>query len=159
MTRTARVSFVSDAPLEKIEGQNAQGTSVLDRATGKMEFAVLMKAFEFEKALMQEHFNENYAESDKFPKAVFKGSILNLNTVDFRKDGVYPVKYKGSMTLHGVTRELAGEGQIEIKGGRPNAKSVFLIALADYNISIPSLVKDKVSKEVRINVDAAYEKM
>lgn len=157
-TRNGKVSFYSDAPAEKIEAHNAQATSVMDVTTGNFEFAVLMKAFEFEKALMMEHFHENYAESDKYPKSVFKGSITNMATVNLLKDGKYPVQYKGAMTLHGVTKEISGSGTLEVKGGKIITNSTFMIPLADYNIQIPALVKDKVAKEVKIVVNAAYDK-
>lgn len=158
-TRNGKISFYSDAPAEKIEAHNAQGTSVIDASTGNFEFAVLMKAFEFEKALMMEHFHENYAESDKYPKSVFKGAITNISAVDFAKDGKYPVQYKGNLTLHGVTKEITGNGILEVKGGKIVSSSTFMILLADYKIEIPSLVKDKISKEVKIVVNAAYERM
>ncbi|MBP7246083.1 MAG: YceI family protein, partial [Bacteroidia bacterium] len=80
-TRTGKVYFLSDAPLEKIDAKNSQATSIFDATSGQFEFAVLMKAFEFEKALMMEHFHENYVESDKYPKAVFKGVISNIAKV------------------------------------------------------------------------------
>lgn len=158
-TRNGKISFYSDAPAEKIEAHNSQGTSVIDASSGNFEFAVLMKAFEFEKALMMEHFHENYAESDKYPKSVFKGSITNIAAVDFSKDGKYPVQYKGNLTLHGVTKEITGSGTLEVKGGKVIGNSTFVILLADYKIEIPALVKDKVSKEVKIIVNAAYERM
>ncbi len=158
-TRNGKINFFSDAPMEKITARNSQGTSVFDAKTGQMEFAVLMKAFEFEKALMMEHFHENYVESDKYPKSVFKGTITDISTVDFAKEGTYPVNYKGSLTLHGVTKEINGKGTLSVKGGKVISHGDFIILLADYNIEIPSLVKDKVAKEVKIVVDAAYEKM
>lgn len=157
-TRNGKVSFYSDAQTEKIEAHNSQATSVLDVTTGNFEFAVLMKAFEFEKALMMEHFHENYAESDKFPKSVFKGSITNMSSVNLSKDGSYPVQYKGSLTMHGVTKEITGTGTLEVKGGKIITASTFMILLADYNIQIPALVKDKVAKEVKVVVNAAYDK-
>lgn len=158
-TRAGKVSFYSDAPMEKIEAHNSQGTSVFDAKSGQFEFAVLMKAFEFEKALMQEHFNENYVESDKFPKATFKGNIADISKVDLSKDGTYPVKVRGQMTLHGVTKDVATDGTIEVKEGKIKGNSTFNIAVADYNIEIPALVREKVAKEVKIVVDAVYSKM
>lgn len=157
-TRSGKVTFISDAPAEKIEAKNSQATSVIDVATGNFEFAVLMKAFEFEKALMMEHFHENYAESDKYPKAVFKGSISNISSVNLAKDGSYPIQYKGALTMHGVTKEITGNGTMEVKGGKIIAASSFVLLLADYNIQIPALVKDKVAKEVKVIVNAAYDK-
>ena len=159
MTRNANVSFYSDAPMEKIEAHNSQGASVIDATTGKVEFMVTMKAFQFEKALMQEHFNENYVESDKYPKAVFKGTIQDISKVDFTKDGVYPVKAVGQMTLHGVTNDLTSDGTIEVRGGKITGKSKFTIRCEDYKIEIPALVREKVAKVVSITVEAPYAKM
>jgi hypothetical protein len=156
-TRDGKVSFNSDAPLEKIEANNSKASSVMDASTGQMEFSVLMKAFEFEKALMQEHFNENYVESTKFPKSVFKGKVDNIGDVNFNKDGIYPVKVSGSLTLHGVTRPVSTNGTIEVKNGKPSAVSAFSILLSDYNIEIPKLVEGKVSNEVKIKVNVNYE--
>src|SRR5690606_25912300 len=90
-TKEGKISFSSDAPMEKIEAHNRKANSVIDAASGKMEWSVLIKAFQFEKALMQEHFNENYMESDKFPKAVFKGVIQQHDKIDWTKDGVHNV--------------------------------------------------------------------
>src|SRR6188472_303274 len=105
-TKNARVFFDASSSLEKIDAINDKSTSVIDLSTGQIEFGVLMKAFLFERALMQEHFNENYIESDKFPKALFKGTIADASSIDKSKDGTYPVKVKGTLTLHGVTKEI-----------------------------------------------------
>ena len=158
-TRSGKVSFYSKTDMENIEAHNTKGTSVLDAKTGQVEFAVLMKAFEFEKELMMEHFNENYVESDKFPKSTFKGSIADISGVNFQKDGVYPVQMKGQLTLHGVTKDITTDGSIEVKGGKPTGKATFNILLADYNITIPNVVKDNISKSVKIDIIAAYDKM
>jgi|SRR6185436_9192932 len=158
-TRDGNISFYSDAPLEKIEAHNSKAASVLDPATGNIEFSVLMKGFEFEKALMQEHFNENYVESTKFPKALFKGKVEDISKVDFTKDGVYPVKVSGDLTLHGVTRPVSTAGTIEIKDGKITAKSEFTILNQDYDIQIPKLVSEKVAKEVKILVDISYQEL
>ena len=153
------ISFYSSAPLEEIEAHNTSANSVLDAATGQIEFAVLMKAFGFEKALMEEHFNENYVESDKYPKSTFKGKIENISAVDFTKDGTYPVKVSGKFTLHGVTRDIAAPGTIEVKNGEVKAKSEFKIVIADYGIEIPKLVADKVAREVKVTVDVPYQEL
>ena len=89
-TRSGKISFYSDTPMEKIEAKNGSATSVLDTESGKMEFAVLIKGFQFAKSLMQDHFNENYMESSKYPKALFKGEISNIDDVDFGHDGQLP---------------------------------------------------------------------
>lgn len=156
-TREGKVEFISKAPLENISGLNKKATSVIDVQNGQIEFSILMKAFEFEKALMMEHFNENYVESSKYPKAVFKGVIENNSTVDWKKDGTYPVKVTGKMTLHGETKDHTAEGKIIIKGGVISAQSEFGIKLTDYKIVIPSLVKDKIAQVVKVTVDLNYE--
>jgi YceI-like domain len=158
-TRSGQVHFSASTPLENIEADNDKGTSVLVAATGQVEYAVLMKAFIFEKALMQDHFNENYVESTKFPKAVFKGNITNIADVDFNKDGTYAIKLSGKLTLHGVTRDITANGNMIVKNGTPSAKVSFEVAVADYEIEIPTLVKDKVARTVKIDVSASYEAM
>jgi polyisoprenoid-binding protein YceI len=153
-TKEAKVNFYCDGSAEKIEAFTNKGVLVIDAATGQLEVSVLMKAFTFEKALMQEHFNENYVESDKFPKAVFKGTIVDVASVKWTVDGTYPVKLKGQMTMHGVTNEMTASATITVKGGKPAGTSTFIITLADYKIEIPKLVADKVTEKVRIVVDA-----
>ena len=83
ITKNGHIQFYSETPMETIEAHNRQVNSALDLSTGDFVFKVLMKSFEFEKALMQEHFNENYVESDKFPRAEFEGRILNFSSIDF----------------------------------------------------------------------------
>lgn len=156
-TRTGTILFTSEAPLEKIEATNQKATSVLDLETGKMEFAVLIKAFQFEKALMQEHFNENYMESDRYPKATFKGKITEDSKVDFKSDGVYPVTVVGALTIHGKTNEIKTEATFTVKDGAISGQSKFEVAVADYDIEIPSVVKDNIAKIVEIDVDISYE--
>jgi len=156
-TKNGKVFFNATSPLEKIEATNEKAVSIIDASTGAMEFSELMKAFSFDKALMQEHFNENYVESDKFPKAVFKGNVTNMSSVDLKKDGTYPVKVKGMLTLHGETKEVQADGTLTVKdGGINSGKSEFKIIPQDYKIEIPSVVKDKIAKEILINVDVNY---
>ncbi|MBL7866342.1 MAG: YceI family protein, partial [Cyclobacteriaceae bacterium] len=116
-TRDAKIQFTSDTPMEKIEGVNKSGTAVLDTETGRMEWKVLIKNFIFEKALMQEHFNENYMESSTYPNATFKGALVSLSAVNFSKDGTYKVSVKGTMTIHGVSKEITVPGTITVKNG------------------------------------------
>jgi polyisoprenoid-binding protein YceI len=152
-TRAGKVSFYSDAPLEKIEAHNRQATAVVDFSSGAIEFAVLIKAFQFEKALMQEHFNENYLESTKYPKATFKGQVLKPEQVKLDQDGRYPVKVKGKLTIKGVTREVETEGGFVVHQGALSAVAAFKVAVADYEIGIPKLVADKIAKVVEVKVD------
>lgn len=158
MTKTGKVSFLSKAKsIEKVEAENNEVSSILNTQTGDFVFAVLMKSFHFQLALMEEHFNENYVESTKYPKSTFKGKITNLSTVSFAKDGAYPVNVEGDMTLHGVTKKITTSGTITIKGGKVAAYSKFSVKLKDYNISIPSLVADKISEDIDVTVDCKYE--
>lgn len=154
-TREGKISFYSDAPMEKIEAHNQQATAVADFATGAIEFAVLIKAFQFEKALMQEHFNENYMESTKFPKAIFKGEILEPGKIDLKKDGSYSAKVKGKLTIKDVTKDVETEGTFIVSKGALSAKAAFKVAVADYNISIPKVVAEKIAKVVDVKVDVS----
>lgn len=157
MTRTGHISFFSHTAIEDIEAHNNQVTSIIDTENGDLVFAVLMKGFQFEKALMQEHFNEKYVESTKFPKATFKGKITNLDEVDFSKDGEYSTKVSGSMTIHGVTQEIESTGTLEVKEGKILATAKLPIEVAAYDIKIPGVVKDNIAKVVEATVDITYE--
>ncbi len=152
-TREGKVSFFSDAPLEKIEAYNQQATAVVDFSAGAIEFAVLIKAFQFEKALMQEHFNENYMESTKYPKATFKGQVMEPGKVNTGKDGNYPVKVKGTLTIKGVSKDIETEGNFVVRMGDLSANATFKVAVADYNIPIPKVVADNIAKVMDVKVD------
>lgn len=154
MTRTGKVTFFSSTPVENIEAVNNETACAIDSKSGDVAFQVPVKSFKFEKALMQEHFNENYMESDKYPKADFKGKITNLSAVDFSKDGQYSVAAAGKMTIHGVTRDVSAPGTITVKGGGITAASKFKLRPADYGIKIPGLVAGKIAKEIEVTVNS-----
>ncbi|MFC2176549.1 YceI family protein [Bacteroidota bacterium] len=156
-TRSAKTRFFSDTELEKIEATNHQVTSIVDLAKNEMVFSVLMKSFEFEKALMQEHFNEKYVESDKFPKAQFKGKYTSEKPIDLKQNGNYPVSVKGTMSMHGVNKEVVASGTFSVTGGKMSGKAVFKLKLSDFDIEIPGVVSDKIAEELTIYVDASYE--
>lgn len=149
-SKSGKISFYSKAPLEDIEAHNFRAVTVFDATSGQIEFSVLMKGFEFEKAKMQEHFNENYVESNKYPKAVFMGNIQNINDLTLEKDGVYTVQVSGSLTLHGVTKPQHAQAVFTVKNGAISAVSDLTILVADYHIKIPALVADKIGKWVKI---------
>jgi polyisoprenoid-binding protein YceI len=155
-SKNAMVRFHSDSPLEKVEGVNSTATTVIDAASGKMEFAALNNAFVFEKALMQEHFNENYMESTKFPKTVFKGMINELNTVKFTVPGTYKITVTGEMSIHGVTKVVTAPAEfiVDAKGLHGNAK--FTVKCSDYKIDIPAVVKENISNDVDVTVKVDY---
>jgi len=139
--------------LEKIQGVNKKVTCAVDKSSGAVEFAALMKAFQFEKALMEEHFNDNYVESDKFPKATFKGKISNAQAINWSKDGKYSANVEGDLTIHGVTKKIASKGTFVVDNGVVSAKSSISINLKDYGIEIPALVKENISEKVSIDID------
>jgi hypothetical protein len=158
-TKTGNVSFNASSPLEPIEGTTRTASSVIDVATGNMEFAVLVKSFLFSQALMQEHFNENYMESGKFPKASFKGKIDNIKEVNFAKDGTYKAKVSGTLEIHGVKKQVNSVADIIVKGGKIKSSANFTVTIADYGIAIPSAVKDKIAKTAKITINADFQEM
>jgi polyisoprenoid-binding protein YceI len=153
-SKAGRIQFLSDASLEQIEANNNSALIVLDVTTGRMDLSVLIKGFQFEKALMQDHFNENYMESHLYPKGSFTGIILNMKEINFNKDGTYITKVQGELTLHGVTKAMTTSGQINVKAGKIVASSTFDITIAEFNIDIPKVVKDNIAKTVRVTVSA-----
>lgn len=154
MTRTGKVTFFSSTPLENIEAFNNEVASVVDAKSGDVVFQVPIKSFKFEKALMQEHFNENYMESDKYPKAEFKGKIADVSGVNFAKDGTYNVKTNGKLTIHGVTKDVSLPGTITVKGNSITASSKFSVHTADYNINVPKVVEGKIAKSIEVTVNS-----
>jgi polyisoprenoid-binding protein YceI len=159
ITKTGHIKFFSESAMEKIEAHNRQVNAALDVATGDFVFKVLMKSFEFEKALMQEHFNENYVESDKYPNATFTGKVTNISELNISKDGFYEAGVQGDLTLHGVTKQVHAKGSFEVKEGKILGKGRFNIVLSDYNIKIPSVVTNNISNSIEITVEVNLEKM
>lgn len=158
MTRTGKVTFFSSTPLENIEAFNNETAAVLDAATGDFVFQAPIKSFRFEKALMQEHFNENYMESSKYPKAEYKGKISDLGNVNFTKNGTYNVTTKGKLTIHGVTNDVTLPGTVVVKDKTITINSDFKVVPQDYEIKIPGLVENKIAKEIEVTVNSILEK-
>ena len=155
--KSGSATFFSAAPLENIEATSTSVQSILNTSTKNVAFIISIRSFQFKKDLMQEHFNENYVESDKFPKASFKGTVSDIASVNLAKDGTYKLKVNGQLTLHGVTKEIETIADFTVRNGTLSASSDFTIECADYDIQIPGLVKDKVAKTVNINILANYE--
>lgn len=155
-TREGKVNFDATVPAspEKIAAESKSGVLVADLSTGAAEMAVLLKGFLFEKALMQEHFNENYVESTKYPKATFKGKLEKPETITLNKDGVYVANLSGTMDLHGVTKPLSTTATFTVKGGKIVATSSFPLILTDYKIDIPSVVAGKLAKQAAVTITA-----
>ncbi|MEZ5046458.1 MAG: YceI family protein [Chitinophagaceae bacterium] len=154
MTKTGTAVFTSKATLETIEGTNKASAFVLDTKNGALNALIKIKSFVFDKQLMQEHFNENYMESNKFPEAKFKGNIKNTSQINFTKDGEYQADIVGQLTIHGVTKNITEKARLIIKNGKITLSGSFSVLLSDYEIKIPGAVKDKIAKSVKIDIDA-----
>jgi polyisoprenoid-binding protein YceI len=156
MTKSGFISFVSHTPMEDIKGDNNQVAGVIDISTGDMVFQVLIKSFHFEKTLLEEHFNENYMESEKFPKASFKGKITNMTSVDFSKNGTYEVLVEGDLTIRDVAKKMSVKGTLEVVTGGVNTNAKFIITPEDFNIKIPSVVRENIAKTIEVTVSMKY---
>ena len=150
MTRTGFVSFYSKTDLEDILAKNQQLFAAINLEKKELAFMVLMKGFEFKKELMQTHFNENYVESDKYPKATFNGTYTG--DVDIKNGAVSNVKVKGSFTLHGVTKQIEVPATLQLSNGILTGNTVFNVTPEDYNITIPLLVRNKIAKQIKVEI-------
>jgi|TARA_B110000495_G_scaffold70741_1_gene60386 hypothetical protein len=156
-TRSGTISFFSTAIIEDIEAYNKQVTCVLDKENGSVAFQVPILGFIFENALMQEHFNENYLESEKFPTAIFKGKINDWELIELSEKD-QEVNLTGEMTIHGVTNEFSEKGFISIKNNKIDGTTQFKIIVADYGIEIPKIVRNNIAKIVDVNVKLSLKK-
>jgi polyisoprenoid-binding protein YceI len=152
--KNAKVSLYSSAPIEDIKAETQTGASVYNASTGELDFSVTISTFKFPKQLMQEHFNSDYMESDKFPKATFKGKIQEQ--IDVTKDGTYPVTVSGDLTVHGVTQKRTIKGKVDVKGGVITMTSEFTVKCVDHHIDIPTLVFHNIAESIQMNVAATY---
>lgn len=160
MTRTGHIEFTSSTPIETFTGTNDKVTSVWDATAGNVEFAALVKAFAFEKALMQEHFNENYMESNTYPKATFKGRINGVSAEQLTKAGTYSGTVEGMLTIHGVERPHKGVATITSDGkGGVQAVSELKVRPEDHGIKIPGVVRKQIAEEVEVKVRMDYTRM
>jgi len=150
MTRTGYVSFFSHASLEDIKAENKQLYAVINVEKKELAFVVLMKGFQFKKELMQTHFNSNYIESDKYPKANFTGTYTG--DVDMNNGSVSNVRVKGTFTLHGVSKEIELPATLQLLNGVLIGNAVFKAIPEDYNIKIPLLVRNNIAKEVEVEI-------
>lgn len=157
-SKTATIVFDAEGKLDDVEDIKATthtATCVFDAETGNFEWSVPIKSFTFANSLMQQHFNENYMESEKYPKATFKGKVADPSAIDFSTEGsVSKVRVSGDLTIHGVTQKVDVDGQFKVKNGVPAALSSFEVALKDYNITIPKVVFMKIAENVKIDIYA-----
>jgi polyisoprenoid-binding protein YceI len=152
-TTTGSITLKSDAPLETIKASSHQLQGAIDLTNNTFAWAVEIKSFEgFNSPLQREHFNENYLESSKYPKATFTGKIIEK--INFQTNGTYTVRAKGKLTIHGVTQERILKSTLVIRGGVARITSTFTVPLADHNINIPRVVYQKISEEILVTVHA-----
>jgi hypothetical protein len=152
ITRNGKITFEASMPsFEEIKATNSTVSCILDEATGDFVALALIKSFKFKAPLMEEHFNENYMESNLFPKATFKGKVLNF---DAKKLSATKTTYdlEGDLTIHGVTKKIKSKINLIFTSGKVITTSNFDIKPQDYNIEIPNLVKDKISKNIDISI-------
>jgi hypothetical protein len=148
LTKKGMISFFSETPIENIEAQNNQVLSIVDAANGKMAIVILMKSFIFKKSLMQEHFNENYVESDKYPKATFKGDILDFESITTSE---ITLAIKGNLTIHGKTKEITINAVTKKTDEVIEMTGNFFINLTDFDVKIPSVVKNNISEKIKVS--------
>lgn len=152
--KNASISLFSEAPLENIEAHSSAGVSVLNPATGEIQFTVPIRSFEFRKKLMQEHFNENYMESDKYPHAKFKGKFIE--EINLEKDGEYPVTVTGDLEVHGIKRPRTIKGIMNVRNNKLSLSSAFDVKCQDHKIKIPQIVFQKIAETIRVKVNSSY---
>jgi len=156
ISRNGQIQFIASTPLETIDPVNNHVSCVLDTENGNLVFQMKMISFKFEKALMEEHFNEKYVESDKFPKSTFVGRVQNWD--DFNWNGTEQnIVVKGKITIHGIEKEIIVKGVIETSKSTIFLSSSFDIIISDFSIEIPRLVRDKISETVKVEVNVTLK--
>jgi hypothetical protein len=153
-SKAMQIQFFSAAPLEDIEATTKNGNAIITTSKNELFFLVPIKSFTFKSSLMQEHFNENYMESDKYPDARFQGKVTE--SIDWKKDGTYPVTAVGKLTVHGVERERTITGTIQIVNGVISLQSKFDIVCKEHGIKIPSMMTEKIAENVAVSVSGAF---
>ena len=149
LTKSGQITFFSSSPVEDIKAENNQVLSIVDNSNGDMAISILMKSFQFDKALMQEHFNENYVESDKFPKATFKGKIQDFESFK----NTEKITILGAITIHGVSKEITIEANSKTTKDIIALTGAFFIKLADFDITIPAVVAKNIAKEIKVSFE------
>jgi len=156
LLENTNVRFFSDGIIEDIEAMNKEAKGIIDVSKGEFLFKIPIKAFKFPSALMQEHFNENYLESDKYPDGTFKGKIES--NYDLKKDGEYNINAVGDLLIHGVVQTRTIPSIIRVKNGKASIESKFTIKVADHKIKIPSVVIKNIAEEVEVTIKADLKK-
>jgi len=158
VSRDNVITFYSHAPLEDITAVNNQVSSVIDFEQKKIAVKMLMKHFHFENALMQEHFNENYIESEKFPTSTFSGSFTSEHDVDPNVNGSYTLVAEGEIELHGVSKPVIAEITMNVADHEIIGTTEFILKPKDFDIEIPSLVVKNIAEDIEVKVDVLFTK-
>ena len=148
------ISFFQETSVEDIDGRSNLLASAINTSSNQIAYKVAMKSFKFEKSLMEDHFNENYVESGKYPYATYIGKINE--SIDWTKDGTYNITSTGTMTMHGVSKQITEKGILIIKGSTVSITNNFKIKFTDYNVEIPKLLIMQISDMVDVKVQASY---
>lgn len=153
----SKIMFFSEAKLENIDAVNTVAKPVFNSKTGDFVIKAAQNAFVFKSALMQEHFNENYMESEKYPYATFKGKVKE--NIDYSKDGEYDITMVGTLDMHGVELPRTITGKMIIKGSTIIMDAKFDVKVADHKIKVPSLYVEKIAEVVQVTFHAELSPM
>ena len=153
ISKESMVSFFSEAPLENIQAENTAASSIFNLETGEIVFSVPIRGFKFPKSLMQKHFNENYMESEIYPKSTFMGKVTGYREVA----GSYSAKATGELSIHGVTKSVEMSGDLVIAQGEITISTTFPVKLEDYNIKIPRILFSNIAEVVEVKVEFIYK--
>jgi len=159
ITKEGTIDIFSETSLFTIEAKNQKVASILDTSNGEIVVTTLVRSFKFKEALVEEHFNENYMESNQFPKAQFKGKIVNFNEINLAKDGSYDITIEGELSLHGVSLPLNTKGKLTVSGGKITGSTEFMVSLEKYKIRVEESYKDRIKDEIKLTVNFNYSKM
>ena len=154
--KNGNISFFQETSVEDIDGRSTRLLSVVNTENNMIVYKVDMVSFQFEKSLMQDHFNENYVESGKYPSAIYKG-VIN-EKIDWTKDGSYEITSTGDLTMHGVTKRITEKGKLIIKNGEITITNFYTIKFTDYKVEIPSLLIKQLSDTVEVTINCTYVK-
>jgi len=152
-----KVSFFSKTPMADIDANSKTCSGALNIHSKQLFATVKIKSFEFKRELMQEHFNENYMESDTYPDASFNGTITGDSSLNFTKDGTYSVTAKGKLTMHGVQVDRIIPLTVIVTGKQIIVHSEFMVHIADHKITIPTLVTEQIAQDVKVTVDGTLK--
>ena len=150
------VSFFSATPIEDIQAVNKNAAGVIDAQSGSFAFQIKIEDFVFTNSLMQEHFNESYMESDKYPVSTFVGEIANFSSLDLSKEQA--INVNGELLVHGIKRQVSLTSSVQLINNTLNLKSTFVIALKDHKIDIPKIMLYKIAEVINVNIEMSLQK-